>query len=302
MRAETHTELYRRFQGELRPRALRFWPLVASGVRTAVKAKIPLLLLFVPVAITTVVFSFVVYGKYAAEEGASAMGGLRGMTAYFAQRAVLNIQVADMIADANEAMRLFALLAVTWYGAGVLAEDRRLGAHLLYFSRPLTRLDYFLGKFLTVAFFGALASLVPGLFICFMAAWSSPHWSFLKEEGEVVWQTLSYCSIWIVVVSSVVLCASSLVRRKTLAIAGVFGFFVLNHGLGGVLGAADARYNCVSLVFDMLRLRSAIFGVGLDSSEIQSIGVDTAAYALLGVVAATLAVVGWRIKQLEVVG
>jgi hypothetical protein len=42
-------------------------------VRTAVKRKIPLLLLFVPVAITTIVFSFVVYGKYAAEEGASSI-------------------------------------------------------------------------------------------------------------------------------------------------------------------------------------------------------------------------------------
>src|SRR6188508_2919932 len=101
-------------------------------------------------------------------------------------------------------MRLFALLAVAWYGAGVLAEDRRLGAHLLYFARPLTRLDYFLGKFLTVAFFGALASLVPGLFICLVAAWSSPKWSFIREESDVLWQTCAYASIWIVVTSSLV--------------------------------------------------------------------------------------------------
>jgi hypothetical protein len=246
------------------------------------------------------VISFVVYGKYAAEDGASMMGGLRGMTALFAQRAVLNIQVASMIADANEAMRLFALLAVTWYGAGVLAEDRRLGAHLLYFSRPLTRFDYFLGKLLTVAFFGALASIVPGLFICFMAAWSSPHWSFLKEEGSVVWQTVAYSAIWIAVVCSVVLCASSLVQRKTLALAGVFGFFVLNHALGEVLGAADGRYKAVSLMYDINKLRSAIFG--LPGAEVADFGVDTAAYVMAGLVIATLAVVARRIAKLEVVG
>jgi hypothetical protein len=143
------------------------------------------------------------------------------MTAYFAQRAVLNIQVAAMVADANEAMRLFALLAVTWYGAG------RAGGGPAPRSAPACtspgrspRLDYFLGKFLTVAFFGALASLVPGSSSCFHGGLVVPALVLLKEEGEVVWQTVAYSSIWITVVSSIVLCASSLVRRKTLALAG----------------------------------------------------------------------------------
>ena len=300
MRAETHTELYRRFHGQLRPRALRFWPLLASGVRTATKRKIPLLLLYVPVAIATVVYSFVVYGKYAAMEGADSIGGLRGVAAHFAQRAIVQVEVAEQISNANEHMALFALLAVVWYGAGVLAEDRRLGAHLLYFSRPLTRLDYILGKFLTVAFFGALASLVPGLFICFMAAWSSPDWSFLKDHGGVIFDTVLFSCIWIVVVSSLVQCASSLVRRKTLALVLVFGFFVLDHGLGEVLGEADARYRAVSLLYCITKLRMWVFG--LESSEYLVFGVDTAAGVLAAVVAVCFAVVAARIRRLEVVG
>lgn len=301
MRAETHTELYRRFHGRLRPRALRFWPLVASGVRTATKKKLPLLLLYVPVAITTIVFSFVVYGKYAAQampnEG---LPGLRGMAAYFAQRAIVHVEVAEQISNANQAMYLFALLAVAWYGAGVLAEDRRLGAHLLYFSRPLTRLDYFLGKFLTVAFFGALASLVPGLVICLLAAWWSPDWSFLKESGSVVWETCAVSAIWLFLVSSIVLCASSLVQRKTLALAGVFGFFVLDHGLGEVLGEADGRYRAVSLLYCIRKLRAWIFGIEEWSG--MEFGADTAAYVLIGAVAVNLAIVARRIAKLEVVG
>jgi hypothetical protein len=300
VRAETHTELYRRFRGELQPRALRFWPLLAAGVRTGTKKKLPLLLLFIPVAITTIVYSFIVYGKYAAEDVTQEMGGFRGMAALFAQRAMVNIRVADQIADANQTMQLFALLAIAWYGAGVLAEDRRLGAHLLYFARPLTRLDYFLGKFLTVACFGALASLLPGLFICLVAAWSSPEWSFLREEGEVLWQTCAYASIWIVLTSSLVLCASSLVRRKTLALAGVFGFFMLDHALGGVLGEVDGRYQAISLLFDVRKLRAWIFG--LDDWRAMEFGVDTAGLIVCGVVAVSLAVVGWRISKLEVVG
>lgn len=300
MRAETHTELYRRYRGELRPQALRWWPLLAAGVRTASKRKLPLLLLFIPVAITTIVYSFIVYGKYAAEDVTQNMGGIRGMAALFAQRAMVNIHVAEQIADANHTMRLFALLAVAWYGAGVLAEDRRLGAHLLYFARPLTRLDYFLGKFLTVAFFGALASLVPGLFICLVAAWSSPKWSFLREESDVLWQTCAYASIWIVVTSSLVLLASSLVQRKTLALAGVFGFFMIDHGLGEVLGEVDGRYKAISLLYDIRKLRAWIFGI--EDWKAMEFSVGTAGLILSAVVTVSLAVVGWRISKLEVVG
>ena len=40
--ARTNTELYRRFEGELRPGLFRFYPLFASGVRASLKKKIPM--------------------------------------------------------------------------------------------------------------------------------------------------------------------------------------------------------------------------------------------------------------------
>ena len=91
-------------------------------------------------------------------------------------------------------MKLFALLATAWYGSGLFCEDRRAGAHQLYFARPITRLDYFLGKFLVAAFFGACAILVPALVICLVASFSSPEWSFLKEEGDLVFPESGACS------------------------------------------------------------------------------------------------------------
>jgi hypothetical protein len=297
--ARTHTELYRRYAGELRPRALRFLPLVASGVHTATKRKVPLLLFYAAPAIATVVYSFLVYGKYAAEDVSKSIGGIEGMARLFAQRAMVNLEVKGQIADLNHVMRLFALLAVTWYGAGLFAEDRRMGAHLLYFSRPLTRLDYVLGKFLVVAFFGALAVLVPGLVVCFVAAWTSPEWSFLKEEGDVIWRTCAYAAIWITLTSSIVLCVSSLATRRTFALAGAFGFFTLNFGLGEVLAEVDGRYHAVSLMSDVRKLRNRIFQV--DDWQTLEFSEGTAALILAGVVAVSLVVIAARLRKLEVV-
>ena len=55
--AQIHTEVYRRFQGELRSHPFRFWPILTSGIRSNVKKKLPLMLLYLPVVIATVIFS-----------------------------------------------------------------------------------------------------------------------------------------------------------------------------------------------------------------------------------------------------
>ena len=296
--ARTNTELYRRFQGELRPRLFRFYPLLASGIRTALKKKIPMLILFVPPAIATVVFCFIVYGKYAVEEGAANTSGLRGIAVGMASGAI-HIEVKQQIAEFINVMRAFFFLTVAWYGSGLLAEDRRLGAHLLYFARPITRLDYFLGKFLTAAFFGFLTLMLPGLLICFIAAWSSPEWSFLEEEGDLVWRTMAFSAIWIVFISSLVLAVSSLVPRKSFALIGVFGFSVMSFGMGGVLGHLKGEYEALSIWNCLRRIRNWIF----DYQDWRQLAfdVDLAFYVIGGLTAASLAIIAWRLRKLEVV-
>jgi ABC-type transport system involved in multi-copper enzyme maturation permease subunit len=266
------------------------------------------LILFAPVVITTIIFSFLVYGKYAVEGSASptSFGNVVDVKDFMmkmaedaAKRAAANVEVASFLMTANTILRMFALLAVAWFGSGLFAEDRRLGAHLLYFSRPLTRLDYFLGKFFTVATFAALACMLPGLFICLFAAWCSPNWSFLKEEGDVLWKSLAFSSLWIVVTASVVLAASSLVKRKTLALVGVFGFFIINHMLGAVLGEIDSKYRAISLLVDLERIGNWMFGIRNPWST--PFSVQTAFYVLGGATAFALLIVAGRLKKLEVV-
>ena len=90
MKASTHTEIYRPFQGQLARGGRRWAPLVRSTLRAAFRRKLPLVL-FIPPAIATVIFSFVVYAKFVLEAGEnpvpgaqsggsplSAMGGMAG--------------------------------------------------------------------------------------------------------------------------------------------------------------------------------------------------------------------------------
>jgi ABC-type transport system involved in multi-copper enzyme maturation permease subunit len=300
--AITNLEVYRRFSGGLRRRPLRFWPITVASIRVASKRKIPLLLLYAVPLIATVIFSFIVYGKFAAEEELlpEGMGGGVGLAEMFAKHALRTLEVRNEIALYNTYSQYFALLTAAWFGSSLIAVDLKAGAHQLYFSRPLLRRDYFLGKFLTSAFFTACATLLPGLTICTVAVFSSPDWSFLLDEGEVIVQTILYSLVWIVVTSSVALCVSSLATRRSFALVGFFAVFFVPHAMGRVLGAWEGNtYFAISPLYDLQQAAIEIFQLDVNWPGIPA----AVTWSVLGgIVAVSLAIVALRLRRLEVVG
>ena len=301
--AATNTEIYRRFHGTLRPAALRAWPLAAASIRTATRRKLPIVILFAPPAIGTVIFSFVVYARFSLEAGVAPDalgGGANPAMMMMAGMAEKLIQVRQQIVAFHLAMTMFTFLIIAWYGAGLIAEDRRLGAHLLYFARPLTRRDYLVGKFLALAFFGVLAVVVPPLVICTVATFSSPEWSFLKQEGGLIPATIAYGLGWVLVSSSAVLAISSLSSRKSFALVACFVFYLLPLPISRLLVhlEREPRFNLLSLQGNFLKVATDVFdmpklGMRYDASL---------SYAALG----ALLAVAWivlvlRVRRMEAV-
>lgn len=296
--AVTHTELYRRFDGELRRRPLRFVPIFLADLESATRRKLPLILFFAPPAITAIVYSFLVYARFTAEAEVPG-AGLDPAQMLALAMAKKMVAVNRQIAAAASVSRAFALLIVAWFGAGLIAEDRRVNAHLLYFSRPLTRLDYYLGHFCTVAFFGLCAVLVPGLVICVVATFSSPDFAFLREEWDVIAATVGYALLYTASLGAFVLAVSSLVRRKVLALALVFGLVIGSQAVGGVLSALlrDRDWQMVGLWANYERLGGWMLGArrGPDWDPLYSLAILAALGALSALVAAL------RIRRMEVV-
>jgi ABC-type transport system involved in multi-copper enzyme maturation permease subunit len=297
VKAVTHTEIYRRFDGELRHRPLRFLAITRSALKVSFKKKLPLLILYAPPTISCIVFSFLVYTKFSLESGQVPLG--EGMSRALAGMAATLIEVSETIVEYTTAVRYFAILAMTWYGAGLISEDRRLGAHLLYFSRPITRTDYVLGKLLAAGAFGGLAVIVPTLIICSTAAFASPNWSFVTQQGDVIVGALAYTTSWVIVFSALVVCISSLVARKTLALAAVFGWVMLTEAVANVLAelTGDARFLLLGLLEDFLQLGAWIFGRKLPFDFPPEWGL--AAIAVFFV--ASIGILAARMRRLEVV-
>lgn len=298
MKATTHTEIYRPFEGTLATRSFRFLTIAWSGIRLSSKKKLPLLIMLGPPAMAAIIFSFIVYAKYALEKG-EVPGIDVGQAQMVLAMAGTNTEVAEQIVAflTFPLVRGFVLLTVAWFGAGMIAEDRRLGAHLLYFSRPITRIDYLLGKFLGTAWFGAAALIVPAIAINMIAAFSSPEWSYVKEQWDIILKTIAFSAGWIALVTALVLAVSSLVERKTLALAAVFGLVFLTEAVSNVLAQLTqaSQYRLLSLFQNTDRVAAWAFDrrTSADWSPAASMSSLGALFAL------TLVVLWWRVRRME---
>ncbi len=306
--AETHLEVYRRFDGSLREHPLRSWPICAAGLRTALKQRLALLILYGLLGIGTVIFSFFVYAGMAAQQRMEELPRAENFSEMLQQQAALAVarkgmeflEVRRQLVAFVTAMGVFAILTTAWFGSGLFCEDRKAGAHQLYFARPITRLDYFLGK-LGIAFFFALgAVLVPPLVICTIASLASEEWRFLKEEWDVPLRAIAFAAVWAGVVSLLVLAASSLASRRSFALVGAGALFMITMPLSAALGEIlDERYFAIGIVFDLIAIAHHIFG--LESPGEPSPPAMTAWAVIGGLALVSLLVIASRLRKLEVV-
>lgn len=309
MKAEANLEVYRPFAGTTRAKPRAVLALWKGGLRVAFRRRLALLLLLAPPAIACVIFSFVVYTGYALEQGTtpSALGGGTGggvigsmAGAMIKDLAAEALAVRKQIVEFHLAMSAFSLLLVAWYGAGLVADDRRNGAHLLLFARPLSRVGYVLGRFFTVATFGAFGAIVPTMVVCSVAAFASPDWSFVRYEGAVIWKSLLYGLAWVTSISALVLAASSLATRKSYALAGTFGFVAGLAAVATLLARIqrESSWRALSPALSWARIANDVFRVRDDRSRWD---VELAYLSVSILFVLSCLVIAWRVRRMEAV-
>ena len=301
MKASTHTDVYRPFVGELKSNPRRALVLARAGIRVSFKRKLPALILYAVPAIMCIVYCFQVHFTFSvAQQVTGAPNGPEAAMMAAQIQAMLG-SVVQNIFQFVQAASFFVLIVMAWYGSGQIAEDQRVGANQLYFSRPLTRLEYLGGKFLTVFWFGFLALVVPCLLICLVAVFASPEWSFLKEEWDAILNSIVFGVLWVSTLAIFVLAVSSLTTRRTYALVGSTGIVFGTSALAQLLSSLmeDARPSILNLFQNMERIGEVLFDVTLIRGRSVSMEASLAAIALIWVV--SLYVVTERIRRMEVV-
>jgi len=273
---------YRRYEARAPLHQIRFWPITREALRMILSKRAFLGLLavsFLPF-IVRVIQVYVVTRFPEAGRVLPVDGRLFGD--------FLNQQIG------------FTILLSIFGASGLIANDLRTGAILVYLSRPLTRRDYVLGKLAVPLSLNLAVTLVPGLALYAVALGLAPD-QFLQWElawiGPAVVAHAFIISLFVSLLSLAVSALSRSARVAGLAFFGlVFGLemvrLVVQHGFG------RAEAMVVSLLADMRSLGVAFFG--LTDRELTLPWAAPAAVLLL-VAIACLAILRARVRAVEIV-
>jgi ABC-2 type transport system permease protein len=273
---------YRRYEAREPLRQVRFWPITREALRMILSKRAFLGLLavsFVPFLVRLVLM-------YASTRFPDLQRWLPVDGRVFGE--FLNQQVG------------FTILLSIFGASGLIANDLRTGAILVYLSRPLTRRDYVLGKLGVPLALNLAVTLVPAFTLYAAALSLEPRKFFTWELAWVAPAIATHAFVISLFVSLLALAVSALSRSARVAGLGFFGLIfglemvrlVLQHGFG------RQEAMLVSLLADLRSLGVALFD--LANREFAMMWAAPAAVLLL-VALGCLAILRARVRAVEIV-
>src|SRR4029077_1223776 len=187
-----YEQTYRRYEARAPLRTVRFWPITREALRLILARRAFLGLLLVA------------WGQFL----------FRVIQVYVVTRLpeagrVLPID-GRMFGQFLAIQTLFTLLLSIFGGAGLIANDLRTGAILVYLSRPLTRRDYVLGKLGVLLALNLSVTLLPGLLLYGIAVALLPQQMLKADVAWVGPAVVAYGLLLSLTVSLVALALSAL--------------------------------------------------------------------------------------------
>lgn len=278
-----YEQRYRRYEAREALRNVRFWPITREALKLLLQRKAFLFLLlgtWLPFVVG-VVRIYIVTRFPQAGQLLPVDGRLFGE--------FLNFQIG------------LALFVTVFAGAGLIANDLRTGAILVYLSRPLTRRDYVMGKLSVLLLLLGAVTLAPALLLYLIGLALAPEQYLKPELWWIAPAILAQSSAIVLTLGLLSLAVSSLSKSARVAGLGFFGMFVGLEMVRVVLrNALDQRWaTLLSLQADLRGISGVLFGI--TPRRWDAVDPAQAALVLLLAGAGCLLVLRSRVRAVEVV-
>lgn len=161
------------------------------------------------------------------------------------------------------------VIVVGLVAPALISQDVRSRAFLLYFSRPMSRFQYILGKCATVAFFLFLTGTLPQLLLYLFAVLLSPDASVIAYTWDLPIRVVIASAAMIIPTTLLALMLSSLTIESRFATFGwffiwIFGLsaFLMMRGVDGINGDTSGLILRLSFLFLLFSdMSTAILGI-----------------------------------------
>lgn len=132
-----------------------------------------------------------------------------------------------------------SLILVLLVGPSLISQDLRFNALPLYFSRPLRRSDYFLGKLGVIVAFIGMVTIVPSLIAYALGLLFSLDLTIIRDTYKLLFSCIAY-GLVIAISSGVLMLALSSLSRNSRYV-GLFwlGIWIISSMVSAILQTVD---------------------------------------------------------------
>jgi ABC-2 type transport system permease protein len=151
----------------------------------------------------------------------------------------------------------FSMIVVMLVGPGLISQDLRFNALPLYFSRPLRRGDYFIGKLGVIAWFLSMVVILPSLIAYVLGLLFSLDVTILWDTLALLAACLAYGAVIVLSAGTFMLALSSLSRNSRYIALFWVGIWFVSGTVASILEGVEANQRRHRLGERLEKLRRA---------------------------------------------
>lgn len=244
-----HTQDYRHWEGTLNPQNhTRWWVIAKAEFKLLAKRKIVRLIVAIPPVIYILVNAVIIYLLNQFDT----IDFPFEIDPAFFKNLIFRMSFQSGF--------LVALISI-FGGAGLIANDLKSNALSLYLSKPISWVDYLIGKFTVICTLLICLTLVPGILL-FLQQLLLSDFTFLKEHYWLFFSIIVYALVICVISSLLMLLFSSFTTNSRYATIGFcsvwFGLPIVGEILKEVFSSSTVAIVSIWANYD--RLGTALFG------------------------------------------
>jgi ABC-2 type transport system permease protein len=190
-----HDQGYRRYGGGREPHGRSWWVIARAGLLSRVRER-RVIALLLGAWLPFLVRAVQIYAS-----------------ANFQQVAFL-APTPQMFREYLEQQSIFVFIVCIMIGAGLIADDRRANALQIYLSKPLSRVEYIVGKLITLAIVLAFVTWLPAMCLLLLQMLFAGSTKFLTEHLFLIPAITLFAGLQVFVSSFTMLALSSMSKSR----------------------------------------------------------------------------------------
>lgn len=245
---------YAHWDGEFKDTRFRWGPISRYAIKLSFRRKFFKLLFFS----TLVPALFTLTMIYVSER----LGDFAFLTNDTAALSFFEVNPVFFMRYFSEWLLFMIVLLLVFCGAGLIADDLKYNSLQLYFSRPITKKDYVLGKASVIVFFLSLITVVPGLVFVVMKLLFAGNFQFLRQFPWLPFSVVAYSAFIILFFTFYTLLLSSLNKNRRYVAVLIFGLYVFTDILFGIFHGIfrNPYFALLSIKNNLKQVGAVLFG------------------------------------------